>query len=84
LASVGDYILIGAILVISLIEAVYLFKILGTNLMEGEKVELKIPPHQRFILALMALFLVVVGIFPQPLLHISKMVALSLLGEYHV
>jgi hypothetical protein len=52
--------------------------------MEGEKVELKIPPHQRFILALMALFLVVVGIFPQPLLHISKMVALSLLGEYHV
>jgi formate hydrogenlyase subunit 3/multisubunit Na+/H+ antiporter MnhD subunit len=84
LASIGEYVLIATILLISLVEAVYLFKLLGLNRAKEKRESLDIEPHQIAILSLIALSILTMGVFPEPLLNICKIVASALIGVPHV
>jgi len=84
LITKSEYILVGAILVISLIEAVYLFKLLGMSREAGEKSSLDIPILKRGVLSIMALSIIYLGIFPELFLQICKSVALALVGVDNV
>jgi len=84
LSSASEYLLIGAILIISLVEAVYLFRLLSMNRSSEQKQSLDIPLHKKFILSIIALTILLLGIFPQSLLQISNVVASTLTGVPHV
>jgi formate hydrogenlyase subunit 3/multisubunit Na+/H+ antiporter MnhD subunit len=84
LAGVGAYIMMGAILVISLVEAVYLFRLLSYTKDTQPKVKISIPLLQKAILASIAFAIIYFGIFPNALLDISQQVASSIIGGVHV
>ena len=80
LAGMGEYIMIGVILIISLVEAVYFFRLLGYTRGTKPRVKMKVEPLQKALLALMALVIVYLGIFPDALLDICESVATTLIG----
>jgi formate hydrogenlyase subunit 3/multisubunit Na+/H+ antiporter MnhD subunit len=86
LASRGDYLLIGAILVISLVEAIYLFRLLGVNLNRDkkERIELNVPLYKKIILSLLSIVILYLGIFPQYFLVLCKIVVYALIGVTNV
>ena len=82
LASLESYTMIGFILAISLIEALYLFKLLGVMIeskKEAKAIEIELLP--KIILALIATAILYFGLFPESLLSISQSVATTLIGE---
>ncbi len=85
LATLQEFILIGAILVISLVEAVYLFRIIAnTRVVNKEKVTLQIPFLQKIVLSFIAFIIIYFGIFPDSILYISQEVANAMLGMDNV
>ena len=80
LASLEAYLMIGAILVISLVEAVYFFRLLGMNRAKEEQTTIEITLLQKVLLALMATLIIYFGLFPDTLLSISQSVANTLIG----
>lgn len=86
-ATLGFYSIIGAILLISIIEAVYIFRIIGAmaSRTTQTKVVIKTTLIQKILLGGLSLFLIFSGIFPQPLLELCKSVAIIFLqGGIHV
>ena len=89
LGNLQEYIIIGAILLISLIEATYLFRIISltrtTNTEKNiKKISLNIPILQKIVLSFIAFIIIYIGINPHTLLMISQSVAESLLGISNV
>ncbi len=85
LALSGGYLLIGVILLVSLIEAAYLFRLLGYARGGDEtKESLSIPLLHKALLSLMATAIVYFGIFPDTLLAVCKVIATTLIGGSHV
>ncbi len=84
LAGLKAYIMMSAILAISLIEAVYLFRLLSFTRDTQPKVKISIPLLQKVILGSIALAIIYFGIFPNTLLDISAKVASSIIGGVHV
>ena len=85
LASLGEYMMIGAILMISLVEATYLFRLLGRTRGGEGAVSIKIPLSQKAVLGFMALLLVYFGIFPDMLLDLcSNAAAVIMKGSINV
>jgi len=84
LAYIQSYYLVGAILIISLVEAVYFFRLLGLTQKDTQRDPVVISLYHKIILGSMALFIVYLGLFPESLLAICQSVASSLLGAGHV
>jgi formate hydrogenlyase subunit 3/multisubunit Na+/H+ antiporter MnhD subunit len=84
LVGVGAYLTVAAILLISLVEAVYLFRLLGSMRDPQPKATLTIAPLQKILLGLMALCILYTGLFPEPLLSFCQDAATALLGGIHV
>ena len=84
LAGLREYLLIGAILVISLIEAVYFFRLLGSRDSSETKESVEVALLPKVLLSIMAIAIVYFGLFPDALLDISKSVATSLIGGVDV
>jgi formate hydrogenlyase subunit 3/multisubunit Na+/H+ antiporter MnhD subunit len=86
LASVGDYLLIFIILFVSLIEAIYIFKILGMTQQHStiEKETLDISIYQKFVLTIISITILYLGIFPEQFLLICEVIAKSLVGVDYV
>jgi len=84
LIGVGAYFMVGAILVISLIEALYFFRLLGATRATEPKEEIEIKLLPKALLALMAIAIVYFGIFPNALLDICQSVATTLIGGANV
>jgi formate hydrogenlyase subunit 3/multisubunit Na+/H+ antiporter MnhD subunit len=84
LASIEQYLFLGAILLISLVEAVYFFRLIGLTQKKEVKESLTIPLYQQIILGSMAISIVYFGLFPQSLFTICESVAFTLLGAGHV
>ena len=84
LIGTGAYLTVGAILLISLVEAVYLFRLMGSMRDTQPKVALSTPLLQKVLLGLMALFILYTGLFPEPLLSFCQDAATALLGGIHV
>ena len=84
LASSGAYLLIGVILLISLVEAVYFFRLLGSRTDKENRETIDIPLFQKALLALMAMVILYNGIFPDMLLEFCENVATTLIGGNHV
>jgi formate hydrogenlyase subunit 3/multisubunit Na+/H+ antiporter MnhD subunit len=80
LGSLKEYFIIAGILVISLIEAIYLFRIIGLTRSSGDKVKLEISFSQKAVLGLIALIIIYTGLYPEMLLNISQEVARTILG----
>ena len=84
LAYIQSYYLVGAILIISLVEAVYFFRLLGLTQKDTQRDPVVISLYHKIILGSMALSIVYLGLFPESLLAICQSVASSLLGAGHV
>ncbi len=84
LASIQAYYLVGAILLISLVEAVYFFRLLGLTQKDTQRVTIEISIYHKLILGSMAFAIVYLGLFPESLLSICQSAASSLLGAGHV
>ena len=84
LASVEAYLMIGVILVISLVEAVYFFRLLGSTRESHQRETVEIALLQKALLALMATAIIYFGLFPDTLLAISQSVATTLIGGVSV
>jgi formate hydrogenlyase subunit 3/multisubunit Na+/H+ antiporter MnhD subunit len=80
LATLQEYTIIGSILLISLIEATYLFRILSFIRVEkSNKTAIEVPFLQKFVLSIIALVIIYFGLFPDMMLNISQNIASSLL-----
>ncbi|MEA3513460.1 MAG: proton-conducting transporter membrane subunit [Campylobacterota bacterium] len=77
LASLQEYLIIGIILVISLVEAVYFFRLLGytRETTDINKKDIQIPFIQKSILSFIAILILYLGISPQEFLSICFDVA---------
>ncbi len=84
LAFEGAYMVIGIILLISLIEAGYLFSILSSMRGGEEREKVEIARSSRVLLGVMALFLIAVGLYPDWLLALCQEAAASMIGGVHV
>ncbi len=89
LASMESYLMIGVILVISLVEAVYFFKLLGSTqkkhkIKEHKRETIEIPLLQKALLGIMATSILYFGLFPDMLLSVCESVATTLIGGSHV
>ena len=84
LAYIQSYYLVGAILIVSLVEAVYFFRLLGLTQKDTQREPVVISLYHKIILGSMALSIVYLGLFPESLLAICQSVASSLLGAGHV
>jgi formate hydrogenlyase subunit 3/multisubunit Na+/H+ antiporter MnhD subunit len=81
LVSSGAYLFIGVILLISLVEAVYFFRLIGSSLIKEHKREsIEISLLQKALLVLMAMVILYFGIFPDMLLDICHNVATTMIG----
>lgn len=80
LASLEEYLMIAVILIISLVEVVYFFRLLGSSREKNEKQKIEIPLFQKLLLSLMAMLILYFGIFPELLLDICENAAISLMG----
>jgi len=82
LASMESYLMVGIILTVSLIEALYLFRLLGFMVESREnskRVEIEMPLLPKIILGLIALSILYLGLFPQSLLSLSESIATTLI-----
>lgn len=85
LASLEEFFIIGSILVISLIEAVYLFRIISfINLKNTKKEDVKIPLLKKLVLSFIALIIIYLGINPDIMIELSQEVAITILGVKNV
>jgi len=88
LIGLQAYFMVAAILLISLVEAVYLFRLLGgafgRQRATQPKVTLEISLIQKILLGLMALMILYTGLFPDTLLSFCGDAATALLGGSHV
>ncbi len=80
LVAVEAYIMVGLILLISLVEAVYFFRLLGSYQKGSTKESIEIPLLKKVVLAILATMIIYFGIFPDNLLNISNSVASTLIG----
>ncbi len=80
LASMGEFLMIGVILTLSLVEATYFFRLLGNSRSSETKIDITIPIIQKTVLGFIALLILYFGIFPDTLLDISKDAAFYILG----
>ncbi len=80
LASIKEYFMIGTILVISLVEAVYFFRLLGVTQKSSTKENIKIALLKKSVLTLLATTIIYFGIFPDDLLGICEIVATTIIG----
>ena len=83
LATIDEFMMIGAILVISLIEAVYLFRIIG-ELKTTISDNISIPFLQKIVLAFIAIIILYCGIFPDVMLSISSEISNTIMGLKNV
>ena len=79
-----DYIFVVAILIISLIEATYIFRLLGLNRDREKKEKLEIDLNKKILLSLLAIIIIYLGVSPQPFISICRDVALTFIGGVHV
>jgi len=84
LAYIKSYYLVGTILIISLVEAVYFFRLLGLTQKDTQREPVAISLYHKAILGSMALAIVYIGLFPEPLLSVCQSIVSSLLGAGHV
>lgn len=84
LAAAKAYWMIGVILLISLVEATYLFRLLGMSQEKSEKEVVEVSLWHKMLLGSMAGAILYLGLFPQPFLSICQGVAVTLLGGSHV
>lgn len=84
LASQEAYLMIGLILSISLVEAAYLFRLLGGLRHKGEKEALSLSWNQGALLGVMMLVLLGLGVMPEALLELTHEAAKAMLGVSHV
>ena len=80
LASLEAYMMIGVILIVSLVEAVYFFRLLALTQQSSQKELIQIPLLKKSVLAFLATMIVYFGIFPDDLLGVCQNVASSLLA----
>jgi len=80
LASLEAYMMIGVILIVSLVEAVYFFRLLALTQQSSQKELIQIPLLKKSVLAFLATMIVYFGIFPNDLLGVCQNVASSLLA----
>jgi len=80
LASLEAYMMIGVILIVSLAEAVYFFRLLALTQQSSQKELIQIPLLKKSVLAFLATMIVYFGIFPDDLLGVCQNVASSLLA----
>ncbi len=80
LASLEAYMMIAVILIVSLVEAVYFFRLLALTQQSSQKELIKIPLLKKSVLALLATMIIYFGIFPDDLLGVCQSVASSLLA----
>ena len=80
LSSIGEYVVMGAILLISLIEAVYFFRLLGMGIEKTDRTTIEVALIPKVMLSFMAVSILLMGLFPNELLHICKVVAITLIG----
>lgn len=78
-ASIEQYGIIAIILIISVVEAVYFFRLLGYRYDDQPKKDIKIPLVQKLSLGFIAFTLFYLGVYPNWLLDISQLVASSFL-----
>ena len=80
-STLGLYFIVGAILLISLVEAVYIFRIIASMRSKNTqtKISIKTTLIQKILLGGLTLFLILSGVFPQPLLELCKSVAIIFL-----
>ncbi len=76
----GEFLMIGVILTLSLVEATYFFRLLGNSRSSETKIDITIPIIQKTVLGFIALLILYFGIFPDTLLDISKDAAFYILG----
>ena len=79
-----EYIFIVAILIISLIEATYIFRLLGLNRREEKREKLEIDLHKKIVLSALATLIIYLGVSPEPFISICKDVALAFIGGVNV
>lgn len=84
LSSIEAYGMMAVILTVSLIEAVYFFRLLGSTRAEKSKERIVIPLTQKALLALMAMTILYFGLFPELLLNFCQNVATTLIGVPYV
>ncbi|MEA3553337.1 MAG: proton-conducting transporter membrane subunit [Campylobacterota bacterium] len=81
LSTIGEFVMVGLILLISLIEAIYLFRIISNikvdNTIVKEKIE--IPFLQKVILSFLAILIFYFGIYPDVMLEYSQIIASCML-----
>jgi len=78
-ASIEQYSIIAIILIISVVEAVYFFRLLGYRYENQAKEDIKIPLVQKLSLGFIAITIFYLGVYPDWLLDISHFVASSFL-----
>ncbi|MEA2049437.1 MAG: hypothetical protein U9O56_01695, partial [Campylobacterota bacterium] len=78
-ASIEQYSIIAIILIISVVEAVYFFRLLGYRYDSQPKEDIKIPLVQKLTLGFIAFIILYLGVYPNWLLDISHLVASSFL-----
>ena len=84
LVSIEEYLMIGLILTLSLVEATYFFRLLGNTRSSETKIDITIPIVQKTVLGFVAILILYFGIFPEMLLDISKDAAIYILGGANV
>jgi len=76
--------MVGAVLIISLVEAVYFFRLLGLTQQKSHKENIEIPILKKLILGLIATMIIYLGVFPDDLLAVCESVASTLIGAENV
>ena len=78
LASMQEYLIVSAILIISLIEATYLFRIIA-NLKDSTQTDVAIPFLQKIVLVFIAFIIIYFGISPDTIIELSQDIAKSMM-----
>ncbi len=84
LGEIQAYSFIGLILLISIIEAVYFFRLLSFNVKKENFTKIEIPFIQKLVLVILSLSLLYLGVFPDCLLEVVNDAANSFVRNIHV
>jgi multicomponent Na+:H+ antiporter subunit D len=84
LSMIKAYSFIGLILIISIVEAVYFFRLLSFNMRKEDPKTLQISFLQKIVLTAISLALLYLGVFPDTFMHICQEGADSFLRNFHV
>lgn len=82
LSNIGEFMMVELILLISLVEAIYLFRIVSNikdNNNEIVKEKIEIPFLQKVILSFIAIVIIYFGIYPHLMIEYSQIIANSML-----